>query len=127
MACFEIAGEKRMESKKTKVTVKVSKEERLRHWCAVISDEKDNVLSITVHTPPDCIIGKWNIRLDSRIKKKVLEETEENPEMRINAYKFAQPVYILFNAWCRGVLNILKILNQYIFISNLFHCRPIHK
>lgn len=53
------------------------------------------MLLFQVTTTPNCIVGDWILEVDTKVKK---EREEQAKSLR---YTAKQPVYILFNPWCK--------------------------
>ena len=73
-------------------------------WGAKIDNQADKTLDITVFTPPDCFVGKWDIKVHTvkqRDKKTVVFK-----------YNHKERFYMLFNPWCRGMFHVRKNVSK---------------
>ncbi|KAL5022286.1 hypothetical protein ScPMuIL_001441 [Solemya velum] len=89
---FEI-GDFPLPSKDTHIEFILSDRDVRGQWGAYITEAAGNSLTISINTPPTCFVGKWNFRLDV-VKKAQTGRT-------VFRYKHDQPIYILFNPWCK--------------------------
>lgn len=88
-------GKKPLQHKATHVEVALSKDDvSACHWGATILTEKENNVTVRVVTPPTLYVGKWTFRVD--VIKKYLDKNI------VYRYKHPEPIYILFNPWCKG-------------------------
>ncbi|XP_059179199.1 hemocyte protein-glutamine gamma-glutamyltransferase-like [Physella acuta] len=103
------AGDTPLESKGTSVQFILSDEDRPKEWGAKIVSQQGNQLTIEVYTPPTCYIGKWNLKID------VVKKLDTN--VNVYRYQHADPIYILFNPWCKDDLVYMKdttLLKEYV-------------
>ncbi|KAL1124024.1 hypothetical protein AAG570_001794 [Ranatra chinensis] len=61
------------------------------NWSAHYESSVENVLTIQITPAPDCVVGKWKLDIDTKLK---------NDGALSYTYKGA--IYILFNAWCKS-------------------------
>lgn len=87
-------GDDPKESKGTQVVFILSAKDEKNKWGAAISQQAGETLAVAVFTPPDCIVGKWNLSVD------VVKQKDE--KTTIFRYKHNNPIYILFNPWCKA-------------------------
>jgi transglutaminase 1 len=87
-------GDDPIESKGTQVYFILSAKDEKDQWGAKIVKQEKNTVLISVFTPPSCIVGKWMFSVDV-IKK-------ENEKVTIFRYNHKDPIYMLFNPWCKG-------------------------
>ncbi|KAJ8303349.1 hypothetical protein KUTeg_019745 [Tegillarca granosa] len=93
----------------TYVEIVLSDADEPRQWGAKIQDMTANYLTVTVFTPPTLYVGKWEFRVDI-----IKLADEENTTFRYNC---SQPIYILFNPWCKDdtvYMENEKLLDEYI-------------
>lgn len=74
--------------------VVLSDEYKSNYWNAYIKRSYENDVTIGVMTPADVPIGKWRLNID------VIKLVGESQTMY--RYSIRDPVYILFNPWCKG-------------------------
>ena len=66
-----------------------------------LEDVLDNTtLRLKIKSPADTIIGRWKLFVNTFLKKEKDMSDEEKEGIR--RYAYPQPVYILFNPWCKG-------------------------
>ncbi|XP_046550892.1 protein-glutamine gamma-glutamyltransferase K-like [Haliotis rubra] len=94
------AGGNPTPSKGTHVELILSDKDEPKQWGAKIKKQSDQVLTVTVFTPPTCYVAKWNFKLDV-IKKK-------DDKKIIFRYNHKDQIYILFNPWCRDDMVFLE-------------------
>ncbi|KAK6174749.1 hypothetical protein SNE40_017970 [Patella caerulea] len=87
------AGDEPLPSKGTEVEIVLSDFDLPKEWGAQISKQDGNLLDLTIFTPPNCYIAKWKLKVD--VLKKADRKTT------IYRYSHGEPVYILFNPWCK--------------------------
>ncbi|XP_033749220.1 uncharacterized protein LOC117333912 [Pecten maximus] len=80
-------------TKGTRVEMFLSAADQHCEWRARLLEQKDLALTLEVITPPSCIIGRWHFKI------KTFKKTNMRPSNKI--YSHPQPVYILFNPWCK--------------------------
>ena len=101
-------GKKAKKTKGSKIEFLLSADDVPKEWGAFIKSNSDGWLTIEVTTPPKCPVGKWQMKIDV-VKKK-------NPKDKPTKYRYEHkdPIYILFNPWCKGIVNgyICTILTQ---------------
>ena len=68
---------------------------RARQWSACCNSDNEEV-TVTVLTPATCLVGKWNLLVETRLK-------DDGDAVNVKEYKHKWPVYILFNPWCKGM------------------------
>ncbi|XP_035824902.1 hemocyte protein-glutamine gamma-glutamyltransferase [Aplysia californica] len=103
------AGDNPTPTKGTKVQFILSDVDKPKEWGAKILGQQGNSLSVTMFTPPTCYVGKWNLRLDV-VKK-------NNNDMKVYRYEHKDPIYILFNPWCRDDMVFMddeNLLQEYV-------------
>lgn len=105
---FELGDDPR-KSKGTQVEIILSDEDKPNEWGAKIVSSRGKDLTITVFTPPDLMIGKWEFRLD------VIKKDAEF----FNRYRYTHDddIYILFNPWCKDdqvYLESEEYRNEYV-------------
>ncbi|KAF8788081.1 Annulin like protein [Argiope bruennichi] len=65
-------------------------------WQAkLLSGTEENTILVEVTTTPNCIVGDWILEVDTKLKE---EKEGQSKSLR---YTAKQPVYILFNPWCK--------------------------
>ena len=65
-----------------------------------ITESDGNQVKLLVMTAADAPVGKYSLFVET--KTKVKGSDVENSFRK----EFSKPIYILFNAWCRGVYNL---------------------
>ncbi|XP_077542339.1 annulin-like isoform X2 [Haemaphysalis longicornis] len=63
-------------------------------WNAVVLSSRDTFLDVEITPPPNVIVGDWIMDIDSKSRSE-----NDNTGFR---YTHKDPIYILFNPWCRG-------------------------
>lgn len=91
-------GPKPRESKRTLVYLDFDGLNQRDGWASEIKEIDGNFVSLTIKPAPDCIIGIWDVEVHSSLKK---ESSSTNDKKEINRYLHKQPIYILFNPWCK--------------------------
>ncbi|WAR12579.1 TGMH-like protein [Mya arenaria] len=93
-------------SKATRVELILSDKDVKNEWGAWIESSKDALTSLRIMTPPKLAIGKWTLKID------VIKREDSNKTTYRYVHK--DPIYILFNPWCKGdVLDCaLSLLDQ---------------
>jgi transglutaminase 1 len=71
----------------------MSDEDKPGFWGAKVKDIKENNVTVTVFTPTKCYVGKWQFGIDSMQKAN---------KGRVFRYADKNPIYLLFNPWCKG-------------------------
>ncbi|KAL8593103.1 hypothetical protein ACOMHN_018029 [Nucella lapillus] len=71
----------------------LSDKDRPGAWGAKLSKQQDRNIELKVFTPPECAVAKWSLMVDV-LKKK-------DDRVRLFRHKHQQPIYILFNPWCK--------------------------
>ncbi|KAK7115370.1 protein-glutamine gamma-glutamyltransferase K-like [Littorina saxatilis] len=91
---FEI-GQNPLSGKGTHVEFALSDKDVRGEWGAWITDPSSNKTSINIAvlTPPTCIVGVWKFKVAVVKKKK--------KKTSVFRYMHRDPIYILFNPWCR--------------------------
>lgn len=89
---FEI-GDDPIVSKDTCQSMPVAKGIRLRHWSAGVKRTEDDVATIEILCPATSIVGRWNLVIETNVKGA--------PPKSATRHVHKNPVYILFNPWCR--------------------------
>jgi len=87
-------GSKPIESKGTMVTLLLSDVDKPLEWGAQTLKSDGQTLNIRIFTPPNAFVAKWNFAFDTILKKGTAEKKFR--------YTHPQPIYILFNAWCKN-------------------------
>ncbi|XP_060077070.1 hemocyte protein-glutamine gamma-glutamyltransferase-like [Ylistrum balloti] len=87
-------GDNPLPTKGTQVELILSDVDQEAQWGAKILEQKDMTLTLEVITPPCCIIGRWSLKVRT-LKKANLQPSH-------NSFNFPQPIYILFNPWCKA-------------------------
>ncbi|CAG5134108.1 unnamed protein product [Candidula unifasciata] len=103
------AGNKPLASKRTYVEFILSDEDIPNNWGAKIVSRQGNTLTIDVFTPSTCFVAKWAFKIDV-VKK-------ENTDVSVYRYNHKNPIYILFNPWCKDDAVFMpeeKLLDEYI-------------
>ncbi|XP_033729965.1 hemocyte protein-glutamine gamma-glutamyltransferase-like, partial [Pecten maximus] len=80
-----------------------------KQWGAKLVRRTNNDLQLQVMTPPFCPVGRWNVKVRA-VKK------GETPSIS-KVYSHPQPIYILFNPWCKDdqvYLHDDKLLEEYV-------------
>ncbi|XP_076469989.1 hemocyte protein-glutamine gamma-glutamyltransferase-like, partial [Babylonia areolata] len=90
---FEI-GTRPLASKGTQVEFILSDKDEEGQWGAKVAQQSGKSLTLTVFTPPDCIVGKW------RFKVGVVKRSDT--QTAVYRYNHRDPIYMLFNPWCKG-------------------------
>ncbi|XP_070173443.1 hemocyte protein-glutamine gamma-glutamyltransferase-like [Littorina saxatilis] len=89
---FEI-GDDPKPSKGTHVEMILSDKDEEGEWGASIQKVNGKILIVKVFTPPTCFVGVWKFKVD------VVKRKDENAT--VFRYNHKDPIYILFNPWCR--------------------------
>ncbi|XP_012938089.1 hemocyte protein-glutamine gamma-glutamyltransferase [Aplysia californica] len=103
------AGDNPSPAKGTDVQFILSDVDKPREWGAKILRQQDNMLTVTVFVPPTCYVGKWDLKLDV-VKK-------DNNDVAVYRYEHEDPIYIIFNPWCRDdavFLDDENLLQEYV-------------
>ena len=58
--------------------------------------------SFIVRTPPDCIVGRWTLSIDT-----IDKVPTKKGRRKIHRFTCQYPLYILFNAWNRGEMSCI--------------------
>ncbi|XP_013382452.1 hemocyte protein-glutamine gamma-glutamyltransferase-like isoform X3 [Lingula anatina] len=107
--CFEY-GKFPKPGKGTSVSFHVSAKDRPKEWGAEIVSVVGNTITVSIITPPDCLIGKWDMRVDTAVKL-------NDGSTRLFRYFFPKQFYVLFNPWCKDdqvYMPDTKLLNEYV-------------
>ncbi|XP_059152311.1 annulin-like [Physella acuta] len=107
------AGEKPLESKGTHVEFLLSSDDKSSKWEATLVSKQEKSITVNVTTPPSCLVGKWRLHLD-------VIKSEEH-KVNIYRYQYKQPIYVIFNPWCKDDLvymNDQNLLKEYILNEN---------
>ncbi|XP_046675625.1 annulin-like isoform X2 [Homalodisca vitripennis] len=59
-------------------------------WSAVLQRSSENVVSVNITTPANCIVGVWKMDIDTKLK-----------DDGAVSYSHRTKIYVLFNAWCK--------------------------
>lgn len=70
------------------------------NWSAVVRKSEEKALLIEVMTPATCIVGSWIMDVDTKMRNIV-----ESVGAR---YTYPDPIYILFNPWCKDDLVYME-------------------
>ncbi|CAH1779163.1 unnamed protein product [Owenia fusiformis] len=95
---FEI-GKRPLVSKGTSITLTLSDADKPKQWGAKVKSKKDKEIVMTIFTPPDIPIGKWQFKIDS-----IFKDSDSKKKYR---YTHEDPIYMLFNPWCPDDLVFL--------------------
>ncbi|XP_041375414.1 protein-glutamine gamma-glutamyltransferase K-like [Gigantopelta aegis] len=87
------AGENPMPSKGTHVEFVLSDKDEPKKWGAWITRQNGDYLQVTIMTPSNCYVGKWELKVD--VVKKI------DNKHSIFRYSHRDPIYLLFNPWCK--------------------------
>ncbi|XP_076271354.1 annulin-like [Rhynchophorus ferrugineus] len=68
----------------------LKKPDRNLPWNVYIHSIKDNVITVNVVTPPDAIVARWRMEVDTKII-----------DAGSYCYCWETKIYILFNPWCK--------------------------
>ncbi|XP_045202476.2 protein-glutamine gamma-glutamyltransferase K-like [Mercenaria mercenaria] len=82
----------------------------LNDWKVSIHSQDGDSVTLAVVAPPTCAVGKWSLRVD--VVKSVL-----NNKPTVLSFEYRNPVYILFNPWCKDDQVYMKeedLLGEYI-------------
>ncbi|KAK6174754.1 hypothetical protein SNE40_017972 [Patella caerulea] len=85
------AGKAPIESKKTHVELVLS--EKVSNQWANVVEQDGSTLRISILTPSNCYIAKWKLKIDV--------VTKTDGATTIYRYNHRDPIYILFNPWCK--------------------------
>lgn len=88
-------GETPVVSKGTSVVLNFEKGTRARHWSAAKADKEETgeTLNLRILSPPTALIGKWRLRVESKLR---------NPEgegREVLKYEHKHPIYLIFNPY----------------------------
>lgn len=64
-------------------------------WQIKLLSSEESKIELEVTTTPSCIVGAWTLEVDTKVRN---EREEQAKSLR---YTSQQPVYILFNPWCK--------------------------
>ncbi|KAJ8303347.1 hypothetical protein KUTeg_019743 [Tegillarca granosa] len=95
--------------KGTYVDIILSDKDDPLEWGAKIKDQSGKTLTVTIMTPPTLYVGKWDFKVE------VLEKSET--DTCVHRYNHSQPIYILFNPWCKDDAVYMpeqNLLDEYI-------------
>lgn len=93
--CSGSPGDSPLPSKGTLVELVLSDRDLPKQWGAKIKHVQGELLNVTIIVPATCYVGKWKLKIDV-IKRKPDER------MKIYRYQHKQPIYVIFNPWCKG-------------------------
>ncbi|WAR13577.1 TGM1-like protein, partial [Mya arenaria] len=94
---------------RTYAEVVLSEEYVSDRWNAYIKSRNGNDVTVAIMTPADTPVGKWRLSID------VIKSVESARAMY--RYQFPDPLYILFNPWCRDDIVYMqdeRLLAEYI-------------
>ncbi|XP_014288385.1 annulin [Halyomorpha halys] len=69
----------------------LSKGKNKDSWKATVDNVHENFLTVQISPSVDCVVGKYKMEIDSKLMK----------TGKAVSFKFKDPVYILFNPWCK--------------------------
>ncbi|CAG5134110.1 unnamed protein product, partial [Candidula unifasciata] len=101
--------EEPLASNGTYVEFILSEEDNPNNWGAKIVSSQAETITVDIFTPSTCLIAKWAFR--------VIVVKKENTDVSVYKYNHKNPIYILFNPWCKDDLVYLEdenLLNEYI-------------
>ncbi|KAL4235095.1 Transglutaminase/protease-like ues [Mactra antiquata] len=102
-------GKKPLPTLQTHQEFKLSEEDLPNKWGAYITKKGSKSINVSVMTPSTCHVGKWTLHID------VVKE--ENDETTAYRYVHKDPIYILFNPWCKDdqvYMADSRLLEEYI-------------
>ncbi len=67
-----------------------------KEWGAKLLATDNNTATIRIFTPPNCIVAKWFFTFEMVLKK--------GENQKIYVYPNKEPIFVLFNPWCPGIL-----------------------
>lgn len=88
---FDI-GDRPMISKGTRIMLRLSDEDKPKKWGAKIKSTDGDSIVMTIMTPPECLVGKWAVKIDS-----IFKSGDTHKRYR---YTHKDDIYMLFNPWC---------------------------
>lgn len=88
---LSLSGDNPMPSQKTEVKFGFVDKWYPEEWGAKMVSRQDNFITLYIHPGCDCLVGVWDFMLETMAFGK-------------GSYCFDQfePIYILFNPWCKG-------------------------
>lgn len=81
------------------VRYRLSDEDFPNEWGAKIESCDENSIVLQVYTPSNCVIGHWDFSVESFL--------QDEDGSKVFRYEHQEPIYILFNPWCRGSNSVL--------------------
>ena len=79
-----------------------------RKWSAEVKNVENNIVTLTLQTAPTAFIGKWQLSIVTVLNPKEEEhkgheeEDHEKPKKMVEHYRQKDPIYLIFNPWCKG-------------------------
>ena len=92
------SGDRPLQSKGTRIKLDVNAGLAKMNWGCIVIDSNDDSIDLSIQTPPDCLVGKWKLSVETKGKK----AKRNGEEKAVFNYEHQYPVYVLFNAWCTG-------------------------
>ena len=89
-------GPRPQQSKKSLVRVALEDQLTPSHWGMKITKSSGKNVQLSVMSSADAIVGKYTLFVETKTKTK---------DKKLNfRMEHSDPIYILFNAWCKGIL-----------------------
>ena len=104
MLFSNIKGDNPRISKNTSIRLNPKKGLKKGHWSAGLKVTEVKQVEVEVLTSSDSIIGKW------RLTVKTSCTTADRETKMILKYQHKEPVYLLFNPWCKGKITKFKFI-----------------
>lgn len=87
-------GKSPLPTKGTHVEFILSAEDKANEWGGYIKSQSGNALHLVITTPASIAVGKWSLKIDV-VKR-------EDTSVKVFRYEHKDPIYMLFNPWCKG-------------------------
>ena len=100
-------GSRPQQSKKSLIRVAVAEELTTSQWGMKIIDSSEKNMELSVMSPVDAIVGGYTLFVETKTK---VEGSNKKLNFRM---EYPDPVYMLFNAWCKGTM--CTCVNCYIY------------
>ncbi len=81
------------------MVLELEKRLRKRQWSASVSKQDGRRLEIEILSPPTAFIGKWDLRVETYVKK----DDDSGERKEILKYEHKHPIYMIFNPLNKGI------------------------
>ena len=93
---MHFAGENPMPNKGTHISLTLSDEDVKGKWGAKIKSDNANKITVAITTPHNCLITKWEFRID-------ITKTDQDGNKTIVHSKKREHIYTICNPWNKGM------------------------